>query len=84
MMAKEQRDDIRRLKHEASEKNSGPPGKRPADKAVPDPWLMHPIRRTKHLAAKATRQNATRPASKKAPKKAAKKFANKTSKKARL
>ncbi len=87
MMAEEQRDDIRRLKQEATGKNSGPPEKQPAHKAVPDPWLMHPIRHARRSAAKSTGKATARSASKKASKKAAKKAprtaAKKGSKKSR-
>jgi hypothetical protein len=74
MMAEEQAEDIRRLKQEATGKNSGQPAKQPADEAAPDPWLLHPIR-----PAKGTTSSAT----KKAPKKTAKKATKKASKKAR-
>jgi hypothetical protein len=83
MMAEEQRDDIVRLKQAVSGKNSGPPEKQPADNAVPDPWLMHPIRPAKRAAAKRGASARARSASKKAPKKAAKKSAKKVAKKAR-
>ncbi|MGB8771127.1 MAG: hypothetical protein WCC92_16025 [Candidatus Korobacteraceae bacterium] len=83
MMAEEQAEDIRRLKQAAAGKNPEQPGKPPSDKAVPHPWLLHPIRRTKRSAAKASANSATRSAPKKASKKAAKKAARKASKKAR-
>ena len=83
MMAEEQRDDILRLKQAAAGKNSGRREKQPADNAVPDPWLMHPIRPAKGAAAKRGAKGAARSASKKAPKKAAKKSAKKAAKKAR-
>jgi len=83
MMAEEQAEDIRRLKQTAAGKNSGPPEKQSADNAVPDPWLMHPIRPAKRAAAKRGANGRTRFASKKAPKKAAKKAARKAPKKAR-
>ena len=78
MMAKGQRDDIRRLKRAATGKNSEQPQKQPNNMAVPDPWLMHPTRRTKR-SAKATAKSPARSASKKA----AKKVAKETPKKAR-
>ena len=83
MMAEEQAEDIRRLKQAVAGKNSGPPEKQPADNAVPDPWLMHPIRPAKRAAAKRDANASTRSASKKAPKKAARKATKKASKKAR-
>jgi hypothetical protein len=83
MMAEEQAEDIRRLKQAAAGENSGPPEKQPADNAVPDPWLMHPIRPAKRAAAKRDANASTRSASKKAPKKAAKKATKKATKKAR-
>ena len=82
MMAEEQAEDIRRLKQAVAGKNSGPPEKQPADNAVPDPWLMHPTRRTKGSAAKRGANGRTRSTSKKAPKKTAKKTAKKAAKKA--
>jgi hypothetical protein len=42
MMAEGQKNDIRRLKQAAAGKNSEQPNRRPADGAVPDPWLLHP------------------------------------------
>ena len=81
-MAEEQREDIRRLKQAASGKTSGQAEKRPSDGAVPDPWLLHPIRRTRGSAAKASAKTGARSA-KKAPKKAKKKAAKKASKKSR-
>jgi hypothetical protein len=83
MMAEEQAEDIRRLKQAAAGKNSGPPEKQSADNAVPDPWLMHPIRPAKRAAAKRGAKGTTRSAANKAPKKVAKKAAKKASKKAR-
>jgi|ERR1035441_5299451 hypothetical protein len=83
MMAEEQAEDIHRLKQAAAGKNSGPPEKQPADNAVPDPWLMHPIRPAKRAAAKRGAKGTTRSAANKAPKKVAKKAAKKASKKAR-
>ena len=83
MMAEEQAEDIRRLKQEATGKNSAQPEKQPADEAAPDPWLLHPIRRTRRSAAKPGSNSTTRSAPKKAARKAAKKAAKKTSKKAR-
>ncbi|HEY9139991.1 MAG TPA: hypothetical protein VIN93_03820 [Bryobacteraceae bacterium] len=83
MMAEEQAADIRRLKQAATGKNSGPPEKQSADNAVPDPWLLHPIRPAKRAAAKRGARGTTRSASKKAPKKAAKKSAKRAAKKAR-
>ena len=82
MMAEEQAEDIRRLKQEVTGKNSGQPEKQPADEAVPDPWLLHPIRPAKG-GAKRGAKGTTRSATKKAPKKTAKKATKKTSKKAR-
>ncbi len=79
MMAKEQRADIRRLKQAAAGKNSGQSAKQSAKEAVPDPWLLHPIRRTQSSAAKPAAKSAARSASKKKARKAA----NKTSKKVR-
>jgi hypothetical protein len=76
LMAEEQRDDILRLKQAAAGKNSGPPEKQSADNAVPDPWLLHPIRPAKR-AAKRGANGRARSASKKAPKKAAKKASRK-------
>ncbi len=81
MMAKEQRDDIRRLKHEATGKNSGLPEKQPAKEDAPDPWLLHPIRRTRSSAEKPTGKRTARFASKKAAKEPVKKAAKKASKK---
>jgi hypothetical protein len=81
MMAEEQRDDILRLKQAASGKKSGET--QAMDNAVPDPWLMHPIRPAKRAAAKRDANASTRSASKKSPKKAAKKATKKASKKAR-
>jgi len=77
MMAEEQAEDIRRLKQEATGKNSAQPEKQPADEAVPDPWLLHPIRRTRRSAAKPSARSTARSAAKKAPKKAAKKASKK-------
>ncbi len=82
MMAEEQAEDIRRLKQVAAGKDSAPPEKQPAGNAVPDPWLMHPIRPAKR-AAKRGATGRARSASKKAAKKAPKKAAKKASKKAR-
>jgi hypothetical protein len=82
MMAEEQAEDIRRLKQEATGKNSGQPEKQPADEAAPDPWLLHPIRPAKG-GAKRGAKGTTRSATKKAPKKTAKKATKKVSKKAR-
>ena len=82
MMAEEQAEDIRRLKQAAAGKNSEQLEKPPTDKAVPNPWLLHPTRRTKRSAAKPTGKSTAQSASKKAPKKAAKKAAKKASKKA--
>ena|ERR1035437_461780 len=83
MMAEEQAEDIHRLKQEAAGKNSGQPAKQPADEAAPDPWLLHPIRRTRRSAAKHGANGSPRSAAKKAPKRAAKKAAKEPSKKAR-
>ena len=83
LMAEEQRDDILRLKQAAAGKNSGPPEKQSAADAVPDPWLMHPIRPAKRAAAKRGAKGSTKSAAKKAPKKTAKKAAKKTAKKGR-
>ena len=82
MMAEEQAEDIRRLKQEATGKNSGQPEKQPADEAVPDPWLLHPIRPAKG-GAKRGAKGTTSSATKKAPKKTAKKATKNASKKAR-
>ena len=73
MMAKGQRDDIRRLKRAATGKNSEQPQKQPTNIAIPDPWLMHPTRRAKRSAAKPTAKSTAQSASKKAAKKVAKK-----------
>ena len=81
-MAEEQAEDIRRLKQAAAGKNSGPPEKQSADNAVPDPWLMHPIRPAKG-GGKRGAKGTTRSATKHAPKKAVKKAAKKATKKAR-
>ena len=82
MMAEEQAQDIRRLKHAAIGKKSGD-AKRPlADKPVPDAWLMHPVRHAKK-AAKSGTKNTERSILKKASKKAQKKTAKRASKKTR-
>ena len=83
MMAKEQADDIRRLKQAAAGKDSGSYEKRPGRKAASDPWLMHPIRLAKRSPAKRGANPTTKSAAKKAPKKAAKKAAKKANKKTR-
>jgi hypothetical protein len=83
MMAKEQAEDIRRLKHEAAGKNPGDPKKPPSGKAVPHAWLLHPTRRTKAARGTPAAKNAKRSASQKASKKAAKKTVKKGSTKAR-
>ena len=83
MMAKEQAEDIRRLKHEAAGKKPGDPKKPPAGKAVPHAWLLHPTRRTKVAQGKPGAKSPKRSASQKASKKAAKKTVKKGSKKAR-
>jgi hypothetical protein len=80
-MAEAQAEDIRRLKQSATGKEQ--PKTPAADKAAQDPWLLHPVRKTKPSAAKRGAHNTTKSASKKAPKKAAKKAAKKTAKKAR-
>ncbi len=78
MMAKEQRNDIRRLKQAAIGKNSSSEQseKKSAEEAVPDPWLLHPIRRAERSSARAAGRRTAPSASKKAPKKAAKRVAN--------
>jgi hypothetical protein len=83
MMAEEQAEDIRRLKRAATGKKSGYPKRPPADKAVPDAWLMHPVRRTKKSAAKSGAKNTKRSIAKKASKKGQKKAAKTASKRAR-
>jgi hypothetical protein len=83
MMAEEQAEDIRRLKQAATGKNPEQSEKPPSDKAVPDPWLMHPTRRTQRSAVKASANRATRPAAKRAAKKSTKKALKKASTKAR-
>jgi hypothetical protein len=83
MMAEEQRDDIRRLKQEATGKNSGPPKTRASGRAAPDPWLLHPIRHAKGPATKPGAKSTAPSAAKQTLKKAAKKAAKKASKKAR-
>jgi hypothetical protein len=80
MMAEGQKNDIRRLKQAAAGKNSEQPNRRPADGAVPDPWLLHPIRRSK-VAAKPRGKSAARSAAKEVPEKATKKAVKKASKK---
>jgi len=64
-------------------KSIGEPVKKRSDKAVPDPWLLHPIR---HVEAR-DRQTAggkdTRSAAKRAPKKSAKKTSSERSSQAR-
>jgi hypothetical protein len=79
MMAKEQAEDIRRLKHEAAGKNPGDPKKPPAGKAVPHAWLLHPTRRTKVAQGKPGTKSSTRSAPQTASKKAAKKTVKKAS-----
>ncbi|MGB7554322.1 MAG: hypothetical protein WBM04_08105 [Candidatus Korobacteraceae bacterium] len=82
-MAEEQAADIRRLKQAAAGKNSGQSEKQSAKEAVPDPWLLHPIRRTGRSSAKPAGKRTAPSASKKAPKKSARKAAKKASKKTR-
>ena len=82
MMANEQREDILRLKRTAIGRNSEESAKPPTDRAVPDPWLLHPIRRTGGSPAKSSAKSGAQSA-KKAPKKAEKKAAKKASKKSR-
>ncbi len=83
MMAKEQAEDIRRLKHKAAGKKPADPKKPPTGKAVPHAWLMHPTRRTKKSAPKSEAKNTKRSIPKKASKEAPKKAIKKASKKAR-
>jgi hypothetical protein len=82
MMAVEQRDDILRLKKAATVTNPSKSAT-PPSKGGPDPWLLHPIRRTAGSAAKSGAKSTARSASKKAPRKAAKKVSKKASKKSR-
>jgi hypothetical protein len=81
MMAEEQAQDIRRLKHAVIGKKSGDAKRPPADKPVPDAWLMHPVRRAKKSAPTSGAKNIKRSTSKKASKKAQKKAAKKAAKK---
>lgn len=81
MMAEGQRDDILRLKHEAMAGNTVVPGKQASATAIPDPWLMHPIRSPRHSSAELA--GAARSTSKYAAKKAPKKAVKKASKKSR-
>jgi hypothetical protein len=83
MMADEQAEDIRRLKHEAAGKKPGDPKKPPTGKAVPHAWLMHPTRLAKVAQARPAAKNPKKSTPKKALKKAAKKTVKRASKKAR-
>jgi hypothetical protein len=83
MMAEEQRDDIRRLKRAVSGKKSEQAAKPLTSKAVPNPWLLHPIRLAKGSTAKPSGKRPARSAAKKAPKKATRKAAKKVAKKRR-
>lgn len=76
MMAKGQAEDVRRLKEEIAGNSAGQPGKRLTNKPLPDPWLLHPIRRTQSSPArvnsaasspvKATAKKSAKKASKRA------------------